>query len=159
MKNRKTILLLSLVTIGLILTYYFLPEKKLIAGQKADRIVINKTKHELLLFNKEKLIAKYKISLSRNGLGKKTKSGDNLTPEGRFVGKKRIQTKYHRAIEVGEWGNCCDVLIHGLGRTYEILGKFQRWKDWTKGCVALTNDEIEEIYAAVRNGVLIEINK
>jgi murein L,D-transpeptidase YafK len=50
------------------------------------------------------------------------------------------------------------VLIHGLGNEYGRYKRFQRWYDWTKGSIALTNDEIDEIYKAVNNGVVIEIN-
>ena len=138
--------------------YYFYPEEKLTEGKKADKIVINKVNHELLLYYKEELIATYKVSLSRNGLSKKTKQGDWLTPEGRFKGRKKTPTQYHKAIAVGEWGDCCGVLIHGLGNQYGRYKRFHRWYDWTKGCIALTNDEIDEIYKAVNDGVIIEIN-
>ena len=158
MKKSKVVGLTSIIVLLGITIYYFYPEEKLTEGQKADKIVINKANHELLLFDKEKLIATYKVSLGRNGLGKKTKSGDWLTPEGSFKGKKRLpsQTKYHKAIAIGEWGDCCAVLIHGL--EYSWIGKFHRWLDWTKGCIELTNDEIDEIYKAVNDGVIIEIN-
>lgn len=138
--------------------YYFFPESKLAIGQKADKIVINKANHELLLFKNEELLASYSVSLGKKGLEKKTREGDNLTPEGRFKGTKRKQTQYHKAIAVGEWGACCDVLIHGLGNEYGPYKRFQRWYDWTDGCIALTNDEIDEIYSVVNNGVIIEIN-
>lgn len=141
-----------------LLAYYLYPEYKLKNGQKADKITINKANHELLLYYHNELIATYKVSLSRNGLGKKTKEGDNLTPEGRFKGKKKLQTRFHKAISVGEWGDCCAVLIHGLGKEFGWVKKFHRWLDLTKGCIALTNDEIDEIYKAVDDGVIIEIN-
>ena len=115
MKKGKILgMTIIIVLLGLVI-YYFYPEQKIKEGQKADKIVINKTNHELLLFFKEELIASYNVSLGRKGLGKKTKEGDNLTPEGRFKGKKRFQTQYHKAIGVGEWGECCAVLVHGLG--------------------------------------------
>jgi murein L,D-transpeptidase YafK len=145
------------ILLGL-LAYYLYPEHKLKDGQKADKIIINKANHELILYYQGELIATYKVSLSRNGLGKKTKEGDNLTPEGRFVGKKRAQTRFHKAISIGEWGDCCAVLIHGLGKEFGWVKKFHRWIDLTMGCIALTNDEIEEIYMAVIDGVIIEIN-
>ena len=167
-KSRIFWLSILIVFLGLIV-YYFYPESKLKDDQKADKIIINKSNHELLLYYKEELIATYKVSLGRNGLNKKTKLGDWLTPEGRFKGKKMTQTKYHKAIAVGEWGDRCGVLIHGLGNGYSpeifnvkiIMGRFKRfhrWYDWTKGCIALTNDEIDEIYRAVNNNVIIEIN-
>jgi len=158
MKKSKLIGLTTLIVLLGLITYYFYPETKLTDGQKADKIVINKARHELLLFYKEELIASYKVSLGRNGLDKKTKEGDNLTPEGHFKGKKLPQTLYHKAIGVGEWGDCCGVWVHGLGDKYGPFKRFHRWYDWTRGCVALTNDEIDEIYKAVNDGVLIEIN-
>ena len=158
MKKSRIIWLTLVVILSGLIVYYFFPEQKLQEGQKADKIVINKADHELLLYNNEDLLATYKVSLGRVGLGKKTKLGDNLTPEGRFKGKKKPQTQYHKAIEVGEWGTCCDVLIHGLGNEYGPYKRFQRWYDWTEGCIALTNDEIDEIYKAVDNGLVIEIN-
>ena len=169
MKTGKILLPTIFFTFFIFIVYYFYPESKLKDDQKADKIIINKANHELLLYYKEELIATYKVSLGRNGLNKKTKLGDWLTPEGRFKGKKRSQTQYHKAIEVGEWGDSCGVLIHGLGNGYSpeifnvkiIMGRFKRfhrWYDWTKGCIALTDDEIDEIYKAVNNNVIIEIN-
>lgn len=140
---------------GLII-YYFYPEQQIKDGQKADKIVVNKSDHELLLYYREKLIASYSVSLSKNGLGKKTIKGDNLTPEGKFKAKKGISTKFHKAIGVGEWEDCCLVRIHG--QKYGWIGKFQRWVDCTEGCIALTNVEIDEIYKAVNDNAIIEIN-
>jgi len=158
MKKSKIIGLTTLLILLGLSIYYFYPEEKLTEGQKADKIIINKADHELLLLYKEELIASYKVSLGRKGLGKKIKEGDNLTPEGRFKGNKKAKTQYHKAIGVGEWGECCAVLIHGLGDEYGLFKRFHRWRDWTKGCIALTNDEIDEIYKAVSNDVIIEIN-
>ena len=158
MKKSKIIGLTTLLILLGLSIYYFYPEEKLTEGQKADKIIINKADHELLLFYKEELIASYEVSLGRKGLGKKIKEGDNLTPEGRFKGNKKAQTQYHKAIGVGEWGECCAVLIHGLGDEYGLFKRLHRWRDWTKGCIALTNDEIDEIYKAVSNDVIIEIN-
>ena len=158
MKKSKILWMLILIGFLGLIVYYFYPESKLDKNQKADKIIINKSNHELLLYYKEELIATYKVSLGRNGLNKKTKPGDWLTPEGCFKGKKRSQTIYQKAIAVGEWGDCCGVLIHGLGNEYGRFKRFHRWRDWTKGCIALTNDEIDEIYKAVNNNVIIEIN-
>ena len=158
MKKRKIILITILLLFLGLTVYYFYPEQKVKDGQKADKIVVNKADHELLLYYKDDLIASYSVSLSKNGLDKKTMKGDNLTPEGRFKGKKKTQTQYHKAIGVGEWGECCAVLVHGLGDEYGQFKRFHRWRDWTKGCIALTNNEIDEIYKAVNDGVIIEIN-
>jgi len=156
MKKRKIIALsISFLFVGLIV-YYFYPEKQLKDGQKADKIVVNKADHKLLLYYKQELIASYSVSLSKKGLGKRTAAGDNLTPEGSFKGIKGLATKFHKAIGIGKWEDCCRVRIHG--QKFSWVGKFHRWVDWTEGCIALTNDEIDEIYKAVNDGVIIEIN-
>ena len=62
----------------------------------------------------------------------------------------------HSAYRIGEWEDCCLVRIHG--QEYGWFGKFLRWLDWTEGCIALTNDEIDEVYKAIENGTKIEIN-
>lgn len=158
MKKRKIIsLTISSLFLGLIV-YYFYPEQQLKDGQKADKIVVNKADHELLLYYKDELIASYSVSLSEKGLAKKTTKGDNLTPEGSFKAKKGLATKFHKAIGVGEWEDCCLVRIHGLGQEYGWVGKFHRWVDLTKGCIALTNDEIDEVHKAIENETKIEIN-
>jgi murein L,D-transpeptidase YafK len=155
MKKRKIIALsISFLFVGLIV-YYFYPEKQLKDGQKADKIVVNKADHKLLLYYKQELIASYSVSLSKKGLGKRTIAGDNLTPEGTFKGIKGLATKYHKAIGIGKWEDC-GVRIHG--QKFSWLGKFHRWVDWTEGCIALTNDEIDEVCKAIKNGIKIEIN-
>ena len=113
MKKRKIIALsISFLFVGLIV-YYFYPEKQLKDGQKADKIVVNKADHKLLLYYKKELIASYSVSLSKKGLGKRTIAGDNLTPEGTFKGKKGLATKFHKAIGIGKWEVCCGLRIHG----------------------------------------------
>ena len=151
----KAVLIIFSFILGIVV-YYFYPEQKLKEGQKVNRIIINKEKHELLLYFNERLIASYAVSISKKGLAKKRVKGDNLTPEGVFLAKKRPATKFHKAIGVGEWEDCCLVRIHG--QEYSWVGKFHRWFDWTEGCIALTNDEIDEIYNAMVNGTQIEIN-
>lgn len=158
MKKRKIIFITILTLILGLTVYYFYPEQGLKDGQKADKIVVNKADHELLLYYKDDLIASYSVSLSKNGLGKKTMKGDTLTPEGRFKAKKGLATKFHKAIGVGEWEDCCRVRIHGLKQEFGWVGKFHRWVDWTEGCIALTNNEIDEVHKAIVDGTMIEIN-
>jgi murein L,D-transpeptidase YafK len=158
MKKSKVIWLTLILLFLVLIVCYLYPEKQLREGQKADRIVVNKSEHELLLYDKEELVARYKVSLSKKGLAEKTKEGDNLTPEGIFKAKKIYSQKFRKAISVGKWGDCCAVLIHGLEPRYSWVRKFQRWMDWTEGCIALTNDEMNEIYEAIIPGSMIEIN-
>ncbi|MFM7595339.1 MAG: murein L,D-transpeptidase family protein [Flavobacteriales bacterium] len=139
-------------TIISLLGYYLYPESQLTKGQQADKIMVYKSEHVLRLYHQGKIIASYSVSISKKGLDAKKKCGDNLTPEGQFHITKRTWSAYHKAIGVG-YG--CDVLIHG--QKYGWVGKFHRWKDWTLGCIALTNTEIDEVYDAVTDGCVIEI--
>jgi hypothetical protein len=68
MKKSRIIWLTLVVILSGLVAYYFFPEQKLQEGQKADKIVINKADHELLLYNNEDLLASYKVSLGRIGL-------------------------------------------------------------------------------------------
>ena len=88
--------------------------------------------------------------MKEKGMNDVLVTGGGIIPEEDMVALK--------AIGVGEWDECCDVLVHGLGNEYGPFKRFHRWRDWTKGCIALTNDEIDEIYKAVNDGVIIEIN-
>jgi murein L,D-transpeptidase YafK len=149
----KKIIRFSLLALLIALPlYYFWPENQLKPGQKIDKILVKKEQHTLEVFYKGELLASYPISLSKKGLAKRRKCGDHLTPEGQFRIKKRTRSAFHKGIDVG-YG--CDVLIHG--QKYGWVGKFHRWNDWTLGCIALTNPEIDEIYNAVDNGCPIEI--
>ena len=104
MKTGKILLPIIFFTFFVFIVYYFYPESKIKADQKADKIIINKANHELLLYYKEALISTYKVSLGRNGLNKKTKQGDWLTPEGHFqLLHITIPGKPHR----GETLNTC----------------------------------------------------
>lgn len=149
---KRKLRILAITSLLTAIGYYFFPEQQLVPGQKADKIVVYKTDHVLKLYYQGKIIASYSVSISKKGLDAKKKCGDHLTPEGQFRITKRTWTSYHKAIDVG-YG--CDVLIHG--QKYGWVGKFHRWKDWTLGCIALTNPEIDEIYDAIDNGCTIEI--
>ena len=103
--RKSTIFWLSILIVFLgLIVYYFYPESKLKDDQKADKIIINKANHELLLYYKEELIATYKVSLGRNGLNKKTKQGDWLTPEGRLKEKKRPKLNITKQVELENGG-------------------------------------------------------
>ena len=52
-----------------------------------------------------------------------------------------------------------DIKIHGLKNKLGFIGKFHRWFDWTMGCIAVTNEEIDELFATVPIGTKIEIRK
>lgn len=172
MTKRRRIIWLTIFTLfaGLAI-YNFYPEKKLLSGIQIDTIVVYKSKRELLVYSNDMLIKTYKISLGSNPVGDKEFEGDKKTPEGiYFINDKNPNSGYHKnlgisypneediesAKRIGKPAGG-DIKIHGLRNGIGIVGKFHRWFDWTFGCIALRNEEIDELYGAVEIGTRIEI--
>ena len=138
---------------------------------KADRIEVEKSKRELTLFAAGRPIKTYKIALGREPVGAKEREGDHKTPEGNYIIDAKIEhSRFHRALHIS-YPNQTDrerarrlgvnpgggVEIHGLGDGYGWVGGLHRQMDWTDGCIAVTNEEIEEIWSMVAIGTPIEI--
>ncbi len=139
--------------------------------EKADRILIEKGKRKLSLIKNGDVLKVYRISLGRSPVGPKECEGDNKTPEGlyRIVEHKESSSCYRalrvsypedrdlakaKALEINPGSN---IMIHGLVNGTGLLGKLHRLMDWTAGCIAVTNWEIDEISNATPNGTLVEI--
>jgi murein L,D-transpeptidase YafK len=138
---------------------------------KADGIVIVKSTRTMTLLKDGKVIKTYKVSLGTEPVGPKEMLGDHKTPEGQyFVDEKVPNSRFHRALHLS-YPNAADrerarklkvspggdIEIHGLGKEFAWVGSMQRTIDWTDGCIAVTNEEIEEIYAMVSVGTPVEI--
>lgn len=171
MTRSKTIwLTTSLLFLGLTV-YYFYPEDKLPADTQIDKIVVYKSKRELLAYTNGQLLKTYKISLGSQPIGNKEFEGDKKTPEGfYYINDKNPNSGYHKNLGISypnkndienakRLGKLTggDVKIHGLRNTNAYIGKFHRWQDWTLGCIAVTDEEIDELYNAVKIGTRIEI--
>jgi murein L,D-transpeptidase YafK len=141
------------------------------ANVQADFVKIEKSKHVLSLFKKGKKIAVYRVSLGRGGLGAKQCQGDKRTPEGRYkIAGRNPNSKFHLALlisypEEKDIENARrhgvptggEVMIHGVGDRDGLLRSHRHYVDWTEGCIAVTNREIEEIWRAVPDGTPVEI--
>jgi tetratricopeptide (TPR) repeat protein len=148
-------------------------EQKVFAIQKgpADKILIEKKKRRLALISRGEVLKTYKIALGGNPNGPKERQGDNKTPEGTYVIDSRNRdSRYHlslhisypnekdkqRAKELGVSPGG-DIMIHGIQSGFSSVGDFHTGVDWTKGCIAVTDEEIEEIEKLVPNGTIVEI--
>ncbi len=148
-------------------------EQKVFAIQKgpADKILIEKKERRLTLMSKGKVLKTYKIALGGNPNGPKERKGDNKTPEGSYVIDSRNKdSRYHlslhisypnekdkkRAKELGVSPGG-DIMIHGIKKGFSWAGNFHTEVDWTKGCIAVTDEEIEEIEKLAPNGTIVEI--
>jgi tetratricopeptide (TPR) repeat protein len=137
----------------------------------ADKILIEKKERLLTLISKDKVLKTYKIALGGNPNGPKERQGDNKTPEGTYVIDSRNKdSRYHlslhisypnekdkkRAKELGVSPGG-DIMIHGIKNGFSWMGDLHAERDWTKGCIAVTDEEIEEIDKLVPNGTIVEI--
>jgi len=133
--------------------------------------VVEKSKRTLTLYHEGFPVRTYGVALGKEPTGDKVRIGDNRTPEGVFrIDFKNAQSRFHkalhisypdvahqeraRALGVNPGGN---IMIHGLPTAYKSIGAAHREFDWTEGCVAVTNEEIEEIWRAVAPGSPIQI--
>jgi murein L,D-transpeptidase YafK len=137
----------------------------------ADRVVVLKADRTMTLYRGEQALKTYKIALGRNPVGPKEQEGDGRTPEGVYaIDGRNPQSAFHRSLHVS-YPNADDrrraerlhvrpggaIMIHGLPNGYGALGAAHRLHDWTDGCIAVTDDEIEEIWRMVPNGARVEI--
>ena len=138
---------------------------------KADYLLVEKSLKKLTLFSDNRPIKTYDIALGRNPVGPKLMEGDRRTPEGRYViDSRNRESRFHLSLHIS-YPNETDreitrragvspggnIMIHGTGDEYAWLGEFHHVLDWTDGCIAVTNGEIEEIWELVENGTPIEI--
>lgn len=117
------------------------------------------------------IVKAYRIALGWNPVGHKFMEGDGRTPEGIYhVEAKNTKSHYYKSLKIS-YPNEKDLLeaqrlrvkpggmimIHGLPKNMVALGKRHRNQDWTQGCIAVTNQEIEEIWNLVEEGTIVEI--
>ncbi len=148
-------------------------EQKVFLMEKgpADKVLIEKKERRLTLISKGKVIKTYKIALGGNPNGPKERQGDNKTPEGTYVIDSRNKdSRYHMSLHISypnerdkkrakELGVSPggDIMIHGIKNGFSMVGDLHTGFDWTKGCIAVTDEEIEEIEKLVPNGTIVEI--
>lgn len=139
-------------------------------AEKVDSILILKKAHLMELLAGGNVIRTYKVALGRGGLAPKEREGDGRTPEGHYVIKAKYVSKYHKALRIS-YPNAEDrkrtarlgvspggsILIHGLPNGQGWVGAAHRLYDWTLGCIAVTDEEIDEIYKLVPLGTPVEI--
>jgi len=137
----------------------------------ADSIVVEKEKRTLTLYQTGIPVRTYRIALGGQPVGDKVKRGDGRTPEGLYrVDYKNDQSKYHLALHISYPDAAHlqhakklgvspggDIMVHGLPPVYKSVGAAQAEVDWTEGCIAVTDAEIDEIFSAVPKGAPIQI--
>jgi murein L,D-transpeptidase YafK len=138
---------------------------------RVDRVVVYKYEHRLVLLWHGKELRSYRIALGGEPKGPKTTQGDHRTPEGVYVlDSRNANSHFYKAFHVS-YPNSDDraaarksgvspggdIMLHGLPKQYAFVGKAQALHDWTDGCIAVSNEEMDEIWKLVRVGTPIEI--
>jgi murein L,D-transpeptidase YafK len=137
----------------------------------ADHVLVLKKDRTLELLSQGKVIKTYKVALGGNPVGPKTRQGDHKTPEGVYIlDFRNAHSQYYKSIHISypserdrvlahQKGVSAggDVFVHGLPNGYGAIGAAHRLRDWTDGCIAVTNEEIDEIWRNVPDGTEIEI--
>jgi murein L,D-transpeptidase YafK len=165
----KTFALFALPALTAALSMPARSESHFPASVVADKVIVLKSKRKLLLMEGNKVLKTYHISLGGSPIGPKATEGDSRTPEGIYVlDWHNEKSHYHRSIHIS-YPDDLDrqyasergvspggqVFLHGLPSNYH--GKAPHWGDWTDGCIAVTNAEMDEIWRAVPDGTPIEI--
>jgi murein L,D-transpeptidase YafK len=140
--------------------------------EKADRIEVRKSERVMTLLRDGKVLKTYKVALSTVPVGPKEREGDHKVPEGLYVvDAKNPQSQFYLALHIS-YPNAADrararklgvrpggnIEIHGLGKKFAWVGGLHRQVDWTDGCIAVTNSEIEEIWQLVPVSTPVEIH-
>lgn len=142
-----------------------------VAAAPVDLIVVDKSRRVMTLWTGKKPFKTYRIGLGGNPVGHKEQEGDSRTPEGRYIiDGKNPNSSFHlslrisypnkkdrveaarRGVSPGGW-----IMIHGTPGGLVALQSVGVMRDWTAGCIAVTNADIEEIYRKVRIGTPILI--
>lgn len=136
-------------------------------GPQVTQVVVNKGQRRLYLLHGTEVLKQYRIDLGFDPVGHKTRQGDGKTPEGiYFIDRMNPGSQYYLSVGVS-YPNPADrerarlmgadpggdIMVHGRGAYGNSVGK----KDWTAGCIAVSDGEMEEIYAMLRPGVPIVI--
>jgi len=138
---------------------------------KADLLVVNKSQRQLLAYSHGQLLRSYRVSLGREPAGPKIREGDRKTPEGNYlIDSHNPKSSFHQALHVsypstvdvarakaGSYDPGGEIMVHGIHNGFGWIGKAHRHVDWTTGCIAVTDPEIEELYRIAPDGTRIEI--
>lgn len=139
------------------------------SGPQVTQIVVNKGARQMLLLHGNTVLKAYRIGLGNEPIGHKQYEGDGKTPEGLYyIDRRNPNSRYHLSLgvsypnpqdsalaaSVGRSAGS-DIFIHGQGPEGRVLSK--RKQDWTVGCISVSDEEIEDIYAMIPDGTPILI--
>ncbi|KMW58874.1 ErfK/YbiS/YcfS/YnhG family protein [Candidatus Rhodobacter oscarellae] len=134
-------------------------------GPEVTRVVVWKDARKMRLYHHDKVLEEYEINLGFAPSGHKNFEGDGRTPEGRYlIDRRNPNSRFHLSLGIS-YPNVRDIAAARVagkdpGGDIFIHGRpnpLKRDEDWNWGCIAVSNREMEWIYAMVRNGTVIDI--
>jgi murein L,D-transpeptidase YafK len=149
------------------------PRAPLADDVKADSIVVDKSQHSMSLLRDGAVLRTYRVALGRGGPEPKSQEGDARTPQGAYrIDSRNPRSSFHRALHVSYPSATdvaaarargvsagSDVMIHGIRNGLGWLGRLHRMMDWTAGCIAVTDREMDEVWRVVPDGTPIIIKQ
>lgn len=138
---------------------------------KVDQVLVKKSAEKMYLFSKGKILKTYSVTFGANPEGHKEQEGDERTPQGNYIlDYKKEDSSFYKAIHIS-YPNEIDIkkakkagvspggqiMIHGQKNGFGWLSSLTQHFNWTDGCIAVTNKEMEEIWNLVDTGTPIEI--
>jgi len=147
------------------------PRPALPDGTRADRVVLWKSARTLTLYRGTDAVRSYRVSLGHAPIGPKRKEGDGRTPEGDYILDYRLpDSDFHRSLHVS-YPSPSDtraarsrgedpggqIMLHGMKDGFGFIGRLHILYDWTDGCIAVTDSEIDEILRVLAVGAPIRI--
>lgn len=167
----RTISAWLLISACLLTQFFFIPDHLSATTIQIDKVIVIKQQRLLMLMKEGEIFRAYRIALGKKPVGHKEICGDQRTPEGFYVlDSRNPDSRFYKAIHISypndndvmnaqRLGRSPggDIMIHGLPDNLNHLGPLHRKVDWTNGCIAVTNSEIEEIWQLVPDGTPIEI--
>lgn len=152
-------------------TYPVAPDQPPVAyrSHKVEKVVVDKSARQLMLLQGGEVVRSYPVALGPNPAGHKVMEGDGRTPEGVYLlDWRNPNSRFYRSIHVS-YPNAADrdlasrlgvspggmIMVHGEP-SYRSFGPGPRF-DWTEGCIAVSNEAMDEIWAMVDDGTVIEI--
>ena len=143
---------------------------KTYTGPAVTQVVVEKSARKMYLLHDNQVLKAYNVSLGNEPVGRKMFEGDGRTPEGTYyIDRLNPNSRYHLSVGISypneqdialaqSLGMLAgkDIFIHGRGDEGNRLVKGR--PDWTAGCIAVSDDEIEDVFSMLRPGVPITIN-
>jgi lipoprotein-anchoring transpeptidase ErfK/SrfK len=171
---KKFFFLAVLAAILVTVAYYYFPESTIDPGRTVDKIVISKNAHRMEVYSGNELLKSYSISHVKKPENLEDYEDKSVPVGTYFVFDKDTRSKYHKSLGFSLEPVSSDegedekekrkkkksaFRIHGMKRGYGFIGKFHRWTDWTKGGIALTDIEVDDLFSHVEIGTTVVVNQ